>query len=59
MEERKCLEHEMIKSALKIAVYNNPDLNDSQKRQAMDNIDRAAQQADWILNLLRKSGYIV
>ena len=52
------LEHELIKCALKMCVQNNCKLNDIQKRQTMDNIDRAAQQADWIEMMMKQSGYI-
>lgn len=52
------LQHETIKQLLKQSIQNNPQLTALQKQIAMDNIDRAAQQADWIVEMLRKSGYL-
>ena len=48
----------LIKNALKMGVMNNHSLSEIQKQQAIDNIDRAANQADWIEELLRRCGYI-
>ena len=55
--EQERLQHEAIKNLLKQEVLANPKLTDFQKQTAMDNIDRAAQQADWIIEMIRKSGY--
>ena len=59
MNEKEQIEHEAIKNVLKMAVINNPSLSPIQKQQAMDRIDEAAKQADWIVNILRQCGYIV
>ncbi len=58
MNERELIEHEIIKNALRMGVMNNPSSNAVQKQQALINIDRAAQQADWFVELLRQCGYI-
>lgn len=58
MNEKEKIEHEIIKNALKMGVLNNPRVSDAQKRQAFENIDRAAMQADWIVEILRKCGYL-
>ncbi|MCR4991200.1 MAG: hypothetical protein K6A38_10110 [Lachnospiraceae bacterium] len=52
------LYHEALKNLLKMAVINNCRMNDYQKRCAMENIDRAAKQAEWITNLLKSGGYL-
>ena len=54
MNEREMIEHEIIKNALKMGVMNNPSSNAVQKQQALINIDRAAQQADWFVELIRQ-----
>ena len=58
MNEREMIEHEIIKNALKMGVMNNPSSNTIQKQQALNNIDRAAQQADWFVELMRQCRYI-
>lgn len=59
MNEREKLEHEAIKNLLKMSVLNNNSLSIEQKKQAMNNIDQAAQQADWIIYMMKMCGYIV
>ena len=59
MNEKEQIEHEAIKYVLKMAVINNTSLSPIQKQQAMDRIDEAAKQADWIVNILRQCGYII
>jgi hypothetical protein len=58
MNEKEKIEHEIIKNALKMGVLNNPRVSDAQKQQVFENIDRAAMQADWIVEILRKCGYL-
>lgn len=58
MESKEKLEHEAFKCLLKAYVLNNNSLNDFQKKQAMNNIDQAAKQADWIVEILKQCGYI-
>lgn len=58
MDERERLEHEILKGVLKMAIMNNHGLTHDQKQQAMDNIDAAAQRADWIIAILRQCRYI-
>lgn len=58
MNEKETIEHEIIKNAIKMGIVNNSGLTNNQKKQAMDNVDRAAQQADWFVELLRQCGYI-
>lgn len=59
MNENERLQHEAVKNALKNAVINNQSLNSLQKQQALNNIDQAAQKADWIVEILRQCGYII
>lgn len=59
MNSKEQIEHEVIKNVLKMAVINNTSLSPIQKQQAMDRIDEAAKQADWIVNILRQCGYII
>ena len=59
MNEREELEHELIKNILKLSVINNQTLTDFQKQQAINNIDQAAQQADWLVEMLKRCEYIV
>ena len=56
-EQERC-RNEAIKELLKQAVQANPNLNLNQKQKAVDNIERAAQQADWIVEMMRMSGYL-
>lgn len=56
-EQEKC-RNEAIKELLKQAVQANPNLNSNQKQMAINNIERAAQQADWIVEMMRMSGYL-
>ncbi len=58
INDKEQIEHEAVKNVIKMGIINNPYLNETQKRQAINNIDRAAQQADWLIELLRKGGYI-
>ena len=51
-------QHEAIKALLKQAVDNNPNLSELQKYPAKQRIDIAAQQADWIMEMLRQCGYL-
>ena len=50
--EQEKLQHEAIKALMKQTVLANPKLTDYQKRMAIDNIDRAAQKADWIIEMI-------
>lgn len=59
MNSKEQIEHEVIKNVLKMAVINNTSLSPIQKQQAMDRIDEAAKQADWIVKILRQCGYII
>ena len=56
--EQERVQHETIKAILKQALLSNPNLTDLQKQRAIDNIDRAAQQADWIIEMMRMCGYL-
>ncbi len=56
--EKERMQREAIKSILEQAILSNPNLTDYQKRMAIDNIDRAAQQADWIVDMMRMCGYL-
>ena len=58
MTPQELAQHEAIKKLLKQAVENNPNLTQQQKKVAKDNIDTAAQQADWIMDMLRMCGYL-
>lgn len=58
MNENEQIEHELIKNTLKLAIMNNRNLSSFQKQQAVSNIDKAAQQADWIIELIKRCGYI-
>lgn len=59
MNNREIIEHEAIKNVIKMGVINNSCLTAVQKQQALDNVDKAAKQADWFVELLRRCGYIV
>ena len=59
MSEKEMIAHEAVKNVIKMCILNNQQLNDIQKQQAISNLDRAAHQADWFVELLRKCGYIV
>ena len=56
--EQEKLQHEAIKALLKQAVLTNRNLTPSQQKDAMNNIDRAAQQADWIVEMMKMCGYL-
>ena len=56
--EQERTQHEAIKSILKQAILSNQNLNDYQKQMVKDNIDIAAQQADWIVDMMRMCGYL-
>ena len=58
MTANELAQHEAIKVLLKQAVENNPNLTQQQKMIAKNNIDVAAQQADWIIEMLRMCGYL-
>lgn len=58
MNPNELAQHEAIKALLKQAVENNPNLTRQQKVIAKNNIDTAAQQADWIMEMLRMCGYL-
>lgn len=59
MNEKEIIEHEAIKNVIKMGIMNNKNLTEAQKHQAINNIDMAAKQADWFVELLRQSGYII
>lgn len=52
MNSREIIEHEAIKNVIKMGIINNSCLTAVQKQQALDNIDKAAKQADWFVELL-------
>lgn len=58
MNPKELAQHEAIKALFKQAVENNPNLTPAQITIAMNNIDAAAQQADWIMEMLRMCGYL-
>lgn len=58
MNEQEKLQHEAIKNLLKQEILNNPNLTTFQKQTAIDKLDLAAKQADWILEMLRMCGYV-
>ena len=58
MTANELAQHEAIKALLKKAVDNNLNLTQQQKMIAKNNIDVAAQQADWIIEMLRICGYL-
>ena len=58
MNELDKLQHEIIKSAHKIAVMNNPKLTQYQKQYAVDKLDETARKADWIEAMMKQCGYI-
>ena len=58
MTPNELAQHEAIKKLLKQAIDNNPNLTPMQKLIAKNNIDTAAQQADWIMEMLRMCGYL-
>lgn len=58
MEELEKINKELVKNVLKMSVMNNVSLSQSQKQQAINNIDRAAQQADWVMEVLKMCGYV-
>ncbi len=55
--EERC-RNKAIKELLKQAIQANPNLNSLQKQMGINNIERAAQQADWIIEMMRMSGYL-
>lgn len=58
MNEKEKIEHEAIKNVIKMGIMNNQYLDDTQKQTAIINIDKAAQKADWFIELLRLCGFI-
>ncbi len=57
LDEKEIIEHEAIKNILKLAVINNKNFGNIENKQICNRIDAAAQQADWIMELLRMAGY--
>lgn len=51
-------QHEAIKTLLKQAVDNNPTLSELQKHLVKQQIDIAAQQADWVMEILKQCGWL-
>lgn len=58
MNEQEKLQHDAIKYLLKQEILNNPNLSTFQKKTAIDRLDLAAKQADWILEMLKMCGYV-
>jgi hypothetical protein len=58
MDERERIQHELLKYAMKASVLSDRNLNDAQKQIAIHNIDQAAKEADWVVELLRVCGYL-
>lgn len=58
MTPAKQAHHEAIKSLLKQAVDNNPNLSSFQKQIVKQRIDVASQQTNWIMENLRQCGYL-
>lgn len=56
MDANELFEHEIIKKALKMSVMNNVYLSHDQKQLIIDDIERAAQHADWIINTAKQFG---
>ena len=52
------LQHEAIKTLLKQAIQNNPNLTHHQKQMVMNNIDLAAMKADWIVEMMKMCGWL-
>ena len=59
MDEKEQIQHELLKYAMKASALNNHRLNDAQKQIAINNIDQAAKEADWIVELLKTCGYLL
>ncbi len=57
MDETDKIEREALKYQLKLAVMNNRNFKAAQKRETCVRIDTAAQQADWIVEIIRMCGY--
>jgi len=58
MTPQEKLQHETIKTALKQAIKSNPNLTVIQKQIVCENINRAAMQADWIIEIARMCGWL-
>lgn len=58
MSPQESLEHEAIKIMLKLMISNNNQLTPEQKQLALNNIDIAANQADWLTEILKACGYL-
>ena len=58
MTPKEQAQNEAIKTLLKQAIMNNPNFSLIQKQQACENLDNAAQQADWIVEMMRACGYL-
>ena len=52
------LKHETIKTLLKQAIQSNSNLTHHQKQMAMNNIDKAAMKADWIVEMMKMCGWL-
>ena len=58
MTTQEKLQLETFKTLLKQAVQSNPNLTVIQKQTVMNNIDRAALQTDWIVDIARACGWL-
>lgn len=58
MNDTEQLQHETIKNILKQTIQNNPNLTPVQKQVAKERVDQAAEQADWIMEIMRMCGYL-
>lgn len=58
MNLQEQLEHEAIKSMLKLIISNNTQLSNEQKQIAMNNVEMASHQADWLVEILKTCGYL-
>ena len=58
MTTQEKLQLETLKTLLKQAVQSNPNLTVIQKQTVMNNIDRAALQTDWIVDIARMCGWL-
>ena len=59
MNEKEKIEHEVIKNAIKMGIMNNRNLSEIQKQQAINNVDLASKRADWFVEMLRQSGFVI
>ena len=56
-EPESMAQHKAIKKLLKQVVQHNPNLTPIQKQITIENIDRAAEQADWVMDMMKMCGY--